>query len=72
MIKFVMEISNLVVNECRFAMLIPRMDISRLMVHVKQIEKQMHKQVCRGLIKDIMVSAYLAHVIAMVVARVVT
>ena len=44
--KFVMEISDIVANECRVAMLIPSMDIS---LHAEQIEEQKLKQVSKEL-----------------------
>ena len=49
--KFDMGISNLVVNKCWSSMLIPSMDISRLMLHIEQIEEQKVKQVIRDLKK---------------------
>ena len=49
--KFVMGISNLVVNECRLSILLPSMDISRLIFHAEQIEEQKRKQDSRELNK---------------------
>ena len=48
--KFVMEISDLVVNEYRLE-LIPIMDVSHVMVHAEQIEEHNLKQVGRELKK---------------------
>ena len=49
--KLVMGISDIVVHECRSVLLIPRMEISHLMVHAKLIEKQKIKKICRELKK---------------------
>ena len=47
--KFVMVLSNLVVNECRLPMLIRSMDISSLMVYSQKLEEKKFKQVGREL-----------------------
>ena len=49
--SFNMEISDLVINECRSAMLIPTMDISCLMVYSEQIEDKKVKNIDRELKK---------------------
>ena len=49
--KFVMGISNFVVNECSTAMLSPCVDIYHLMVHAEQIKEKNLKQVGRDLKK---------------------
>ena len=46
-----MGISDFVVNDCRLSMLIPRMDITRLMVHAEQTEEHKLKQGSRELKK---------------------
>ena len=47
--KFVIGVSDIVVNKCRLAMFIPSMDISPLMDHAEQIKEQKLKQVGREL-----------------------
>ena len=49
--KFVMGISDLLINECRSANFIPIMEISHLMVHAEQIEGEKLKEVGRELNK---------------------
>ena len=47
--KFSMVILNLVVNKCRPSILIPKMNISHIMVHSKQIKEKKLKQIGREL-----------------------
>ena len=44
MSKFVSGVSEDVVKECRTAMLVKELDISRLMVHAQQIEEEKVKE----------------------------
>ena len=50
--QFVTGISDIMVNECSLAMLIPSMDISCFMVHAEQIEEKKLNQVGRELKKE--------------------
>lgn len=47
MSKFISDVSDLVPKECKMAMLVKEMDISRLMTYTEQIEKEKRKERAR-------------------------